>query len=354
MALSPTKDVIDFRSDTVTQPTAAMREAMAAAPVGDDVYGEDPTCNELEAAIAAELGMPAALFTPSGTMANQLAIALQTRPGDTVLCEEASHCYVFESGAAARLASVQFDLIPAAEGLTADSISKYFRPDMLQTSPTTMLVAENSHTLGFGRTTSPKQTAAITEAARKLNMITHLDGARLWNAAEAEKVSLKDLTAGFTTVSIAFSKGLGAPVGSALLGPKVLIDRARKERRRWGGGMRQAGIIAAGALYALKHHRGQIAKDHAHLAQIATSLKPLHDAQRIALRLPPKPTNLLYWDLLGADAPARVAATVEKAKSRGVLLTNMGKGRIRLVTHLGIEPHMIEPACSVLGEILSS
>ena len=212
--------MIDLRSDTVTTPTPEMLRAMTAAEVGDDVYGEDPSLNRLEEEVAALLGKEAAVFTPSGSMANQIAILLHTRPGDSVLCEEGSHTFAYEAGAGAALSGVQFDLIPFSDKLSDEAITGRYRGDGLHESPSTLILVENTHNRGRGRALPRRETERIVDTAHGLGLKAHCDGARLWNAAAATGHSERDLAAGFDTVSVCFSKGLGAPVGSALAGSR--------------------------------------------------------------------------------------------------------------------------------------
>lgn len=211
------------------------------AKVGDDVYGDDPTVNELESKVAALLGKEAALFVPSGTMANQIAIQLHTRPGDTVLVEKDAHCYLYEAGAAPALSGVQFDFVDELLTLPSEKLADFIRPDTMHYSPTRLFVIENTHNRLGGRSLPLAQVNKLTAAAAKLGVPKHCDGARIWNAATTLQVKESDLAAGFDSVAVCFSKGLGAPIGSALCGPKDSIERGRKIRKRWGGGMRQAG-----------------------------------------------------------------------------------------------------------------
>jgi len=348
--------IVDLRSDTVTQPTVPMREAMMRAPVGDDVYGEDPTVLELESTVADVLGFEAAVFTPSGTMANQLAISLQTRPGDSVLAEEGTHAYIYESGAAAMLSQVQFDLMPMSQSWDSKVIAQTVRPDMLQTSPTTLAIVENTHTLGLGRALSPQTTATIVSTLKPYGLKLHCDGARLWNASTAMGCTPKELTRGFDTAAVCFSKGLGAPVGSALCGSKDLIAKSRKQRRRWGGGMRQAGILAAGALYGLKHHLKLIPDDHRRLTMLADGLKDLAQKGRpIRCELPPISTNILYFSITTPKVDPK--QFVQDCAAKGVKMTWMGAGRdglarFRAVTHLDVTDAGIAHALTVLESVL--
>ncbi|MFO0669326.1 MAG: threonine aldolase family protein [Polyangiaceae bacterium] len=254
--------MIDLRSDTVTRPTEAMKAAMMAAPLGDDVYGEDPTTLALEARIATLLGKEAALFVSSGTMGNQLAIRCHTQPGDEVIVGEGAHPVFYESGAAPVLSGVQFAIAGRGGLFTADEMEAEIKP-VAYTSPRTSLVCvENTHNRAGGRVFPQAEVVRIAERARARGLALHLDGARLFNAHVAKQTPVAELAAPFDTVSVCFSKGLGAPVGSALVGPRALIIAARRFRKMWGGGMRQSGILAAAALYALDHHVARLAEDH--------------------------------------------------------------------------------------------
>ncbi len=337
--------VIDLRSDTVTRPTPAMREAMAHAEVGDDVYGEDPAVNRLQERVAALLGKAAALYVPSGSMANQIALAIHTRPGDDVLIGEGAHNFLYESGAAGAIAGVQMTILGhGGTGLfDAADVEAGYKVDNHHYAPTRLCCLEDTHNRGGGKVWPRAQRDAVVAAARARNLALHLDGARLWNAAvfhaaaagrnlaggaaEALAPELAALAAPFDTVSVCFSKGLGAPVGSCLTGSRELIDRAHRMRKMLGGGMRQAGILAAAALHALDHHVARLGDDHASARALATGL-----GQLPGVRVDGAPeTNIVIADLAGpADA------FVARARERGVLLNAIGARRIRLVTHLDV------------------
>ncbi len=339
--------MIDLRSDTVTTPTPEMLQAMAAAEVGDDVYGEDPSINRLEEEVAGLLGKEAAVFTPSGSMANQIAIRLHTRPGDSVLCEEGSHTFAYEAGAGAALAGVQFDLIPFGDALSDEAIRERFRPDGLHESPSTLIVVENTHNRGRGRALARQETGRIVATAHGLGLKAHCDGARLWNAAAATGHSESDLAAGFDTVSVCFSKGLGAPVGSALAGSHADAARARKIRKRLGGGMRQAGFLAAAALYGVRQHRGRLAEDHRRAVALARGLRELaHDGRPLEVDIPDPPTNMVYWR--AGNGPQ----VVEALRRKGVLMNHVGSGWIRAVTHLQLSDSDIHDAVRRIREAL--
>ncbi|OGA49661.1 MAG: hypothetical protein A3G24_07435 [Betaproteobacteria bacterium RIFCSPLOWO2_12_FULL_62_13] len=331
-------DVVDLRSDTVTKPTLEMRAAMMAAEVGDDVYGEDPTVNELEREVAGIMGTEAAVFTPSGTMANQIGVLLHTRPGDSVICEEGSHVFINEAGAAAAFAGVQFDLVPLAERMSDAAITARYRGDELHAAPSSLLIVENTHNRAGGRVLSKRHITRILATARALNLRTHCDGARLWNAAIAAGETERDLTAGFDTVAVCFSKGLAAPVGSAIAGTAEAMNRARKLRKRLGGGMRQAGVLAAAAIYGVRT-RARLAEDHRRAAALANGLRKLGASGRaISVEIPDPVTNMVYWRWGGVDGDALVA----RLARRNVRMLHVGGGWLRAVTHLEVTDEAID------------
>lgn len=341
--------VIDLRSDTVTRPTAAMRAAMAAAEVGDDVFGDDPTVNALQDRIAALLGKEAALFMPSGTQSNLCALMAHCGRGDEYLVGQQAHTYKYEAGGAAVLGSIQPQPIAhQADGtLALADLAAAIKPDDLHFARTRLLAQEN--TFG-GRVMPMAWQREATDLARHHGLATHLDGARLFNAAVAqaratggtafgEARAIADL---YDSVSVCFSKGLGAPVGSALVGTADLIARARRHRKILGGGLRQAGVLAAAALHALDHHVERLADDHAHARRLAEGLAALP-----GVSVPVLPdTNIVFVDL----APDRDAATfVAAAQAAGVLFT--GLYRLRLVTHLDVGAAQIDEALAILRRI---
>lgn len=337
--------MIDLRSDTVTRPTKAMLQAMSEAVVGDDVYGEDPTIAALEQEVARLLGHEDAVFTPSGTMANQIAIALHTRPGDSVLIEEGSHCMEFESGAAAALSGVQFNLIPRAANWSEAQVMLARRSSGLPFSTTSLLVVENTHNMGGGRVLTVSDVQAAIALGRNLGLALHCDGARLWNAAVALGVEESQLAAGFDTIAVCFSKGLGAPVGSALVGPKALMPRARKLRKMFGGGMRQAGYLAAAALYALKHHRGRLAEDHRRARALAEGLQAFAGAgEKLAVAFPSPGTNMVYFRFAKGE-PDFYIAELQRA---GIMTGGMGGGWLRAVFHLDVDDSAVEKAAEAI------
>ena len=270
--------MIDLRSDTCSQPTPEMREAMARAHVGDDVYGDDPTVNELEAEVAALLGTEDAVYVPTGTMSNQVAVRAHTEPGDAVLIDQSAHVYMNEAGGMAALSGVLPRLLPGGRGVFSpdDVRAALAAPSRFSVStlaaPAKLLCVENTHNAGGGKIWSLDQIKAVTDVARERGVKTHLDGARLWNASAATGIPEKAYAQYFDSISVCFSKGLGAPVGSALCGTRDYIKRARRFKQQFGGGFRQAGIIAAGALHAVRHHRARLVEDHAHAKLLAQGI----------------------------------------------------------------------------------
>jgi len=341
-------DLIDLRSDTVTKPTPAMRRAMFEAPVGDDVFGQDPTVNALQEKAAALLGHEAALFVPSGTMANQLAIKILTRPGDEVLLEAGSHPFNFESGAAAVISGVQLHPLPGRRGLLSpEQITAAVRPDDPHFPPTRAVVLENTHNRGGGTVYPLAAVAAVRAAAQEKGLVMHLDGARLFNACAATGVKPAEYARHFETVSFCLSKGLGAPVGSVLAGSRDLIHQARRWRKVLGGGMRQAGILAAAGLYALDHHLQRLAQDHENAKLLAQGLTEI---QGLVLDPDEVETNIVIFQVTrpGLTAPDLAA----RLKAEGVLVLAMGPDRIRAVTHLDVDTAGIRRAIEVMAEVM--
>jgi threonine aldolase len=324
-----------------------MRDAMARAEVGDDVYGEDPSVNLLQERVAALLGKEAALFVPSGTMANQIALSVHTRPGDDVLVSEGAHCMLYESGAGGGLSGLQFTVIGAANGVfTVDDVAASIHPDNHHFAPTTLVAVENTHNRGGGKIVPQAGILGIAELAKARGLAFHLDGARLMNAAVATGRSARELAAPFDTVSICLSKGLGAPVGSLVAGDKARIHRAHRRRKMLGGGMRQAGILAAAGLYALEHNVQRLADDHANARRFAEAIARLPG---IAIDLAGVETNIVIWDLL-PDVPIDAAEFVARARAAGLLLNAIGARRIRAVTHLDVD----SAACATGAEIVAT
>lgn len=330
--------MFDLRSDTVTRPTPAMREAMASADVGDDVYREDPTLRALERRVAEITGKESALFVPSGTMANQIALLCHCRPGDEVIVGVGAHCAYYESGAGAAWAGVQFEQVGDGGLFGADELRAAIKPDAYYLPNTRLVAVENTHNRAGGKIFPTTRVAAIAELARQHGLGLHLDGARLWNAATATGETVAALSAPFDTVSVCFSKGLGAPVGSALCGAAATIQRAVRYRKMLGGGMRQAGILGAAALYALEHHRDRIAEDHVAARRIAEALGAIEGVDVV-----PPETNIVNVDL-----PVDAAKVVDAAKRVDVLFNAIGPRRIRLVTHLDVSGDGFEAGLEAL------
>jgi len=331
--------MIDLRSDTVTKPSEAMRRAMAEALVGDDVFEEDPTVRELEEKIAALLGFPAALFTPSGTMANQIAMRILAPPGTEVLMEEMSHPFHFEMAGMASLSGLLPRPIPSRDGiLDADSVLAAVQPDVSYKPRTSLLVVENTHNLRGGRVYRRAAIEPLLAAARQARLASHLDGARIWNAAVAAGESEADLARGFDSVTVTFSKGLGAPVGSAVLGSAAFAKEARRVRKLFGGGMRQVGVLAAAAILSLEN-RSRLADDHDRAKRLASALTGLP-----GVRVDPSAveTNIVIFDV--PDASAFVA----RLKESEVLAAGISKTAVRLVTHLDVDDDGVDRAIAAL------
>jgi threonine aldolase len=346
--MNPLSAAIDLRSDTVTRPTPAMREAMAAAPVGDDQYGEDPTSNALQERVAKLLGKQAALWLPSGTMANQVALRTLTRPGDDVIVSRESHAVWHETGAGAANAGVQFTEIGERGVFTADEFAAALKPrGHVVYPPTTLVEIENTHNRSGGVIFPQAEIERVCAAAREREVATFMDGARLWNVAIATRRPLAELAAPFDLVAVALSKGLGAPGGSLLAGSRPLIERALRYRRMSGGAMRQVGIFAAAGLYALDHHLERLAEDHANARLIAERLAR---CPRIRIDLERAQTNILVFEL-APEAP-NAAAVVAGAKERGVLIFAFGPRTVRAVTHLDVTREQCVRAAEILAGIV--
>ncbi len=343
-------DRIDLRSDTVTRPTDAMRAAMAAAPVGDDQYGEDPSTNRLQARCAELLGKEAALWLPTGTMANQVALRTLTRPGDEVVASRESHAAWHEVGGAAANAGVQIHEIGRGGRFGADELRAASKPRNFAIFPTTTLVeVENTHNRAGGIVVPQAEIVAIAAVARELGLATFLDGARLWNASAASGLAVSELAAPFELAAVAFSKGLGAPGGSLLAGTKATIALADRHRRRMGGAMRQNGIFSAAALHALDHHLPRLHEDHANARRFAERLAA---GAAVQLDLATVQTNIVVFHLpeaLPIDAPTLSA----RARDLGVLVNAFGPRTVRAVTHLDVTRAQCERAADVLVTLLA-
>ena len=326
---------IDLRSDTVTQPSAAMRAAMAAAPVGDDVYGDDPTVNRLQDFAAELFGFEAGMFAPSGTQTNLIALMTHCGRGDEYLVGQDAHTYKYEGGGAAVLGSIQPQPIANQPdgSLALDDIAHYIKPDDMHFARTRLLALEN--TIG-GKVLPPAYMKAATDFAHERGLATHLDGARICNAAVKQGISLKEAAAGFDSISVCLSKGLGTPVGSVLLGPRDFIERGKRWRKMLGGGMRQAGILAAAGLYALEHNVARLADDHANAARLSQGL-----AQIAGLKVATPQTNIFYVEV----PPAAVDGLREALLAERIRAT-VGQ-HTRLVTHINISQQHVEHVIAV-------
>ncbi|HEV2577429.1 MAG TPA: low-specificity L-threonine aldolase [Acidobacteriaceae bacterium] len=344
-------NVIDLRSDTVTKPTAAMRAAMAAAEVGDDVYGEDPTVNRLEQRAAGVFGREAAIFVPTGTMGNQIAIRLHTDHGQEVICEARSHILDWEMA----MVSAFSGCVPrAVEGdggvLSWESIRRAIAPKIYYRAPTGLIAVENTHNMAGGTVTPLEVLEEIWEGARDARLPVHLDGARVFNAAAALGVDVATLTQGFDTVMFCLSKGLGAPVGSILVGSREVIERARVFRKALGGGMRQAGVLAAAGLIALEEMPKRLAEDHANARLLAEAIARCDGAE---IGPADVQTNIVIFTLKqGSGESGDASALVRKLREHGVLASAIGPHAVRLVTHYDVSRDDCERAAAVLAQLL--
>jgi threonine aldolase len=338
--------MIDLRSDTLTRPTPGMRAAIQAAEVGDDVFGEDPTVKRLQERVADFLGKEAALYVPSGTMSNQVCIKAHTQPGDELICEATCHIYNFEAGGPAVLSGVTCRTLEGDYGiLDVSQLDGKVRPINDHVVRTRVVALENTHNRGGGRIYPLEKIQAISEWARKQNLIMHLDGARLWNAVVATGVAGKEWARHFDSVSVCFSKGLGAPIGSALAGTRDFVNRARRIRKLFGGGMRQAGIAAAAALYALDHHIDRLAEDHRNARVIAQAVA---DTPGLRLDPPDVETNIVFVEVDPDLGTARQVA--EALKQRNVTVQTPGAQVIRMCTHLDVSPAQAERAAEAIRQ----
>ncbi len=341
------RGLIDLRSDTVTRPNLEMRAAMANAEVGDDVIDRDPTCERLQERIAAMLGKEDALFMPSGTMTNQVAVRIHCKPGDEFLCESGCHIYNYEQGAFAQLSGLVARTVEGKSGvLEVEQLMGLLRPAADHMTHTRLVCLENTHNRGAGRIQPISSVQRICAWARANELRTHLDGARLFNAIVATGISAADWAQPFDTVSVCFSKGLGAPVGSALVGTKEMIQEARRHRKLFGGGMRQAGILAAGALYALDHNIERLADDHRHAQILADAIR---DSPGLRLQPDEIDSNIVIF---GIDPKIGTATDFTAVlAARGLLALAIGATQIRLVTHLDVSPDEIQRAASILHDL---
>ena len=339
--------MIDLRSDTVTKPTPGMLAAMSAAAVGDDVFGEDPTINELERRVAAMFGKEAGLFVPSGTMSNQIAVRVHCRPQDEILLETTSHINLWEAGGPAALSGVTCRTLDGRHGqLDLSDFDGKIRPDDVHAVRTRLVCLENTHNRGGGTVYPLETIAAISDWAHTNQLAMHLDGARIWNAMAATGVSALEWGRPFDTVSVCFSKGLGTPVGSALLGPRDLMKFGRRIRKLFGGGMRQAGFLAAACLYALDNHIDRIPEDHANAQLIAAAIRDVPGLTLVPARVE---TNLVWFEV---DAKLGTAREVgDRLLAKGVRVAVLGKNVIRAVTHRDVSKNECVRAAEVIREL---
>ena len=344
--------MIDLRSDTVTKPTEAMRQAMAHAEVGDDVYGDDPTVNALEARTAELLGKEAAVFVPTGSMSNQLALRAQTEPGDLIVIDGASHVILNEGGAAAALCGVTMKPVPGHHGVfggaeveAAMEPAHPFNPGHLNPKRR-LLFIENTHNAGGGTVWPLPAILYACEVARRHGLVTHLDGARLWHASAASGVPVVDYAAPFDTVNVCFSKGLGAPVGSALAGSAGVIQRARRFRQQFGGGMRQAGIIAAGALFALDHHMGDLGADVRNARVLAEGIA---STEGLDVALERVQSNIVRFQVTAVGAGVFASA----CHTAGLHMLPSGAHGMRAVTHRDVSGDDIRRALEIMASVLT-
>jgi threonine aldolase len=339
--------VLDFRSDTLTKPTPGMRAAMAEAPVGDDVFDEDPSVHALQERVADVLGKQAALYVPSGTMSNQLGVRVHCAPGDEFLCEANCHIFKYEQAGYAQLSGVAARPIEGQTGvLRLEQLTGLINADNEHLVRTRLVCLENTHNRGAGRIQPYEIVESICNWAHSCGLVAHLDGARLFNAAVATGIEARRWARNFDTVSVCFSKGLGAPVGSALAGPKDLIQKARRARKLFGGGMRQAGVIAAAALFALDHHVERLAEDHAHAKLLADAVRAIDG---LALLGDAVDTNIVIFKVDPALGTA--AEFCEKLKARGLLMLSIAAQQVRAVTHLDVNRDATQRACETLAEV---
>ncbi len=344
-----TPALIDLRSDTVTRPSPAMRQAMANADVGDDVFGEDPTVNRLQDAVAALLGKEAALYVPSGTMANQLCIKTHTLPGDEVIAEAGSHVFNYETAGAAFLSNAQVHTIPGHHGqLSLRDIQRAVRPSLYYMPRTRLICLENTHNRAGGTIYPIDGIREISEYARANGIRMHLDGARLWNASVATGIAPKDYATHFDSVSVCLSKGLGAPVGSVVAGTRAFVDEARHFRKIFGGGMRQAGVLAAAGLYALEHNIDRLKEDHEKAAFLARELAAIPG---FAIDMTSVQTNIIIMDVEKTGvSPEEI---LKRLRQRNVLLSMGNYMGLRAVTHLDVSMEQVREAASAIHDVMA-
>jgi threonine aldolase len=337
--------IVDFRSDTVTKPSPAMLDAMMSAKVGDDVFGEDPSINELEQMAAAIFGMDAAIYCPSGTMTNQIAIKCHTQPGDEVICDESSHIYQYEGGGIAFNSSCSVKLIYGDNGrITAEQVSAAIQPDDIHRPHSRLVSLENTSNRGGGSCYNFEEIKKIKAVCVANNLSLHIDGARLWNAMVAKNETPKQYGEVFDSISVCLSKSLGCPVGSLLLGRKDFINKARRVRKVFGGAMRQAGFMAAAGIYALRHNIERLAEDHEHAKLIAAAIAQKPFVKQVL----PAETNIIIFELKdGITAPELVA----KLGEQNILCYAISPNRVRLVLHLDVTKEMMTRTIEVINNL---
>jgi threonine aldolase len=336
---------IDFRSDTVTKPTPGMLEAMMKAPVGDDVFGEDITINKLESTVAGLFGMEAAIFCPSGTMTNQIAIRCHTQPGDEVICDQSSHVYQYEGGGIASNSGASVKLLAGDRGrINAEQVRFAINPDDPHRAHTSLVSLENTSNRGGGSCYDFEEISKIEKVCRENNLKFHLDGARLFNALVARKETSKQYGEVFDSISICLSKSLGCPVGSLLIGKKDFIKKARRIRKSFGGGMRQAGYLAAAGIYALQNNVERLCEDHSHAREIG---KAISEKDFVKFVLPVE-TNIIIFEL-NDSMPA--TSFVAKLKEKNILGYAIASNRVRLVVHLDITPEMVSQTIETINQL---
>jgi threonine aldolase len=337
--------MIDFRSDTVTRPTHPMLEAMMQAAVGDDVFGEDPSVNHLELMCSTLFGMEAAIFCPSGTMTNQIAIKCHTQPGDEVICERLSHVYQYEGGGISFNSGASVRLIDGNRGrITAAQVKESINPDDVHKPVSTLVSLENTANRGGGSCYDFNDIQAIKEVCLQHKLKLHLDGARLFNALVAKNETCKQYGEVFDSISICLSKGLGTPIGSVLIGTKELVKKARRIRKIFGGGMRQAGFMAAAGIYALEHNVARLADDHKHAQQIAAALQSKDFVGEIL----PVETNIIIFEVKGRYTAPALAA---KCKEQGIFVIAISPKQIRIVVHLDIYPEHVKRTIDTINSL---
>jgi threonine aldolase len=336
---------IDLRSDTVTKPTPGMLEAMMTAKVGDDVFGEDPSINALEAMAARLFGMEAALYCPSGTMSNQIAIKCHTQPGDEVICEKSSHVYIYEGGGIAFNSGSQVKALDGDLGrITASQVSLSINPDDVHRARTSLVSLENTCNRGGGACYNLEEIRRIKKVCSDNQLKLHLDGARLFNALVATGQTAKEHGQVFDSISVCLNKGLGCPIGSILMGPAVFIRQARRVRKAFGGGLRQAGFMAAAGIYALENNVDRLATDHEHARRLAAALEKKDFVRSIM----PVATNIVIFEV---DQNGCARELAQQLKEKGILAIAIAANQIRFVTHLDISPAMVDEAVAVIEQL---